>query len=1181
VSISVDRELTLGVLFKGRVDATFTAAVNELKTAMSNVSGAAGGAGAAAGKAGKPISRMGDEFSNVGKRIGQVVGGFQRLTQAMKVTASYGLAATVIFGFINTLRKGSAAIIDYSQTLKNLQAITGATDAEIGALGTEILKVAANTKYSANEVGEAAILLGQAGFTAAETLASIGAVANLATGTLSNMADVADLMTTTIRAFGMEASDSTEIADVFAVAVNKSKLSIDKLRTSFNYLGPIANQVGLDLKETAAGAMILANAGFKASTIGTGFRQVLARLANPSEKLKTIFKAAGADLDKLNPATNDFRDVLMELEKVLGKNVAAADKARLAFALFGLRGSAAASALAQAGVEGYDKMAEYLRKVGAAQDMASKQMEGLGVMSKNLKDKLTNLAIALGEGGIAGAFETLLKVLRPFVDILIYMANTIFGKWVVMLTSMTTALLLSRIALKYVLVELSALSFGYSIATIKAMIAAKSQNTLNVAWTAGGVAIRKLWTAIMANKMIALIAGIAAVVSMLIMWKRNAEQAKQKIEEQTIATNSSVIALEKYRNRIREATEAGKSSSEIIERLIREYPELTKYVNIATMAFKDEGKALDDLIKLRRGEGIASLIYLANEAGKSAEESKRRAERIKDEGLMIAEGFLEQGDATVLVEKATREANFHLAKQEMFIEQIADALSKDGIPLTASYEEILKKLSGTAKETTPVIQHMAKTISRIFSERSTEALESFYVAPDRGIQLIKGMGEEWEKYYNTLDNRTKRNLLLFRESLDKKIEDMREAAKKAGIDFGTTQEDEARERGLTEFKLKEKEKVYAKKDALDKIDQIVLESQRRELESDLSSSRKKFENEERTLYKMRALKEISDRQYFDSKKKLEESAEREAWQIRFKYALKRTDMKEVTNTEGLEDFYTTKGELQLKDEVVEDKVNQRKVKNWERMYKLGEISAREYREEIEKAHDANILSDEDYERQIASTQEGLKAFASGVKQANAETKSWGQTWYEVGLKVQDIIATNMTGELFDFIDGTKSATEAMQDFGRNTVRWLAEIIVKQQILNGLKGISAGTSWAALFAGVGHTGGIVGQTSLPQRVVDPNIFSGAKRYGTGGIVGKDEYPIIAHRNEGIFTPAQMKALGGNQNIKIEMINKSDTPLKASSGQPRFDMGQMILNVVLEGTSRNKGGFKDQMRGALSG
>jgi hypothetical protein len=61
-------------------------------------------------------------------------------------------------------------------------------------------------------------------------------------------------------------------------------------------------------------------------------------------------------------------------------------------------------------------------------------------------------------------------------------------------------------------------------------------------------------------------------------------------------------------------------------------------------------------------------------------------------------------------------------------------------------------------------------------------------------------------------------------------------------------------------------------------------------------------------------------------------------------------------------------------------------------------------------------------------------------------------------------------------------------------------------------------------GLFHSGGIVGGLAPASRFVDMSIFAGAPRFGGGGIVD-GEVPVVAHKGEGIFTPAQMKAMGG--------------------------------------------------------
>lgn len=82
--------------------------------------------------------------------------------------------------------------------------------------------------------------------------------------------------------------------------------------------------------------------------------------------------------------------------------------------------------------------------------------------------------------------------------------------------------------------------------------------------------------------------------------------------------------------------------------------------------------------------------------------------------------------------------------------------------------------------------------------------------------------------------------------------------------------------------------------------------------------------------------------------------------------------------------------------------------------------------------------------------------------------------------------------------------------------------------SGGPGTMTGNEWLAAGQGEGlfaaaHAGGMVSDLS-PSRYIHPAYFDNAPRFGSGGIVG-GEVPIIAHRGEGVFTPGQMKAMGG--------------------------------------------------------
>ena len=347
-----------------------------------------------------------------------------QLRNAFRISTAYGLAATAIYSVVNAARAGVDEIIEFDQALKNLQAITQATDSQLSVMGDKILEVAERTKFSSTEIANGMVLLGQAGLSAEESTNAIGAAADLATGTLSSMELVTDLLTTTLRSYNLDAIESSRVADVFANAINKSKLNVDKLRIAFNYIAATAHQTGLSLEQTAAATMTLADHGLRASTIGTGLRQVLSRLLSPNRKLREAFEEYGIELDKVSPKTVGFEQAIMNLVPAIWDYQKSTVDMAKAFEIFGLRGAQAAAVIVKAFVSGdYNRAMKRALEVGSAEEMAAKQAEGLGVMWKNLADRAKVLAIALGDLGITGAMRAFIMVTRDVVSLMTAVAK--------------------------------------------------------------------------------------------------------------------------------------------------------------------------------------------------------------------------------------------------------------------------------------------------------------------------------------------------------------------------------------------------------------------------------------------------------------------------------------------------------------------------------------------------------------------------------------------------------------------------------------------------------------------------------------------------------------------------------------------------------------------------------------
>lgn len=356
-----------------------------------------------ADKASKGVQDLGRSFHLAGSKARTFGDRIKTVVQYKSIIAGIQAIQTVLVGAIQS-------IVEYDQALKDLQAITGASALEVEQMGDKIIEVASKTKFSATEIAQGMRVIGQAGFSASEAVETMQAISDLATGTLTDMASTVDLVTTAMRVFSIDASRSGEVVDVFANAVNKSKLTIDKLRTAFNYVGPIAKEAGISFQELSASMGTLANSGLRASTIGTGLRRVFAELVDPSDKMRAAAQKAGVALSDLNPATAGLENTISNLGLVLSDT-------QTSFDLFGKRGAAAALALTDSS-SGFSQMLMTIGETGTAAEMAGIQIEGLAVSWKNLTDRLGILAIKFGELGIADAMKILIDVGKALIKVM-------------------------------------------------------------------------------------------------------------------------------------------------------------------------------------------------------------------------------------------------------------------------------------------------------------------------------------------------------------------------------------------------------------------------------------------------------------------------------------------------------------------------------------------------------------------------------------------------------------------------------------------------------------------------------------------------------------------------------------------------------------------------------------------
>ncbi len=208
---------------------------------------------------------------------------------------------------------GSSAnfVVQLDKGFAQLQSILALTNNDMEEMKTNLIEISELTKFDTVQVVDAAVLLGQAGLSKEQITESLAGVTLFATAVGTDLASAVDLATSAVGVFNIQASRMPEVVDKLTIAINKSKLNMDKLSLGLQYAGNIAEQSNVSFDETVAALAAMANSGIKSgSTLGTGLRQILITLQKPSEAFIRKIQDLGLRMSDLDLNTHSLVDIM-------------------------------------------------------------------------------------------------------------------------------------------------------------------------------------------------------------------------------------------------------------------------------------------------------------------------------------------------------------------------------------------------------------------------------------------------------------------------------------------------------------------------------------------------------------------------------------------------------------------------------------------------------------------------------------------------------------------------------------------------------------------------------------------------------------------------------------------------------------------------------------------------------
>ena len=329
---------------------------------------------------------------------------------ADKSTKSFGkmaagvAAAAAAFATINKVI-GSAikSFRDFEFQMAKVKAITGASNIDFKKLSNTAQQLGRSTFFTAQQVAELQTNFGKLGFSTKEILQAQEATLLLATATDTDLARAAIVAGASVRGFGLDASETSRVADVMAKAFTSSALDIEKFQTSMTKVAPIAAGANISLEATTAVMGTLTDAGIEASIAGTSLRNIFLKMQDPA-----------SDLSKhLGFTVNSSDDLERALQQLNSEGLSNAEMMKLV----DLRQVAAFQTM----VNGSERISDLTDQLdlanGSAKEMADIVGDTLEGSFKRFTSATEGLQIALmGEKG---------GILANFVDNLAKFANAI------------------------------------------------------------------------------------------------------------------------------------------------------------------------------------------------------------------------------------------------------------------------------------------------------------------------------------------------------------------------------------------------------------------------------------------------------------------------------------------------------------------------------------------------------------------------------------------------------------------------------------------------------------------------------------------------------------------------------------------------------------------------------------
>lgn len=260
----------------------------------------------------KALEDINKEIAN--SKIDKLAENFDKASEASgKISDKLKPVSTTIAGLGTA---SVAASITFEDSMAKVSTIADETEVSYDDMKKSIIDLSNQTGISANDIADNVYNAISAGQSTADAVNFVTESTKLAKAGFAEASQSLDILTTILNAYGLEASEVTNVSDILVQTQNKGKTTVAELASSMGKIIPTANSVNVNLGQLGTGYALMTAKGIATAETTTYMNSMLNELSDSGSTVASILKEkTGKSFAELMESGTSLGDAMAIIEQ--------------------------------------------------------------------------------------------------------------------------------------------------------------------------------------------------------------------------------------------------------------------------------------------------------------------------------------------------------------------------------------------------------------------------------------------------------------------------------------------------------------------------------------------------------------------------------------------------------------------------------------------------------------------------------------------------------------------------------------------------------------------------------------------------------------------------------------------------------------------------------------------------